>query len=69
MRVARCCAAPLCRYYFYAQDGPSGALFLVEMVVATEGRQATMTIKSDAPPPLLAQFSEVWRTCLAGFYR
>lgn len=58
-----------CRFYFYAQDGPSEALFLVEMVVATQSRQATVTIKSDASPQLLQQFVEVWKMCLAGFYR
>lgn len=57
------------RYYFYAQDGPTQALFLVEMLVATESRQATMTLKSDASPPLVAQFMEVWKMCLAGFCR
>ena len=58
-----------CRYYFYAQDGPTQVLFLVEMLVATESRQASVTLKSDASPQLVAQFMEVWRMCLAGFYR
>lgn len=64
-----CAARPAGRYYFYAQDGATQALFLVEMLVATESRQATVTLKSDASPALVAQFLEVWRTCLAGFYR
>jgi hypothetical protein len=62
-------AVLVCRYYFYAQDGPTQALFLVEMLVATESRQATVTLKSDGSPQLVAQFLEVWRMCLAGFYR
>jgi hypothetical protein len=39
------------------------------MVVATESRHATITIKSDAQQPLLQQFVEVWKTVLLGFYR
>jgi hypothetical protein len=39
------------------------------MLVATENRQATVTIKSDASAQLLPQFVEVWKLCLAGFYR
>lgn len=58
-----------CRYYFYAQDGPSQGLFLVEMVVATESRHATITIKSDAAQPLVQQFVDMWKTVLLGFYR
>jgi hypothetical protein len=70
LRATCCCTTTRPRYYFYAQDGPSAALFLVEMVVATQSRQASVTIKSDAPPPLVGAFvDDVWRACLAGFYR
>ncbi|KAF6256499.1 adaptin N terminal region-domain-containing protein [Scenedesmus sp. NREL 46B-D3] len=62
-------AAPMYKYYFYAQDGPSQGLFFVEMVVATESRHATITIKSDAPQQLLQQFVEMWKAVLLGFYR
>lgn len=58
----------LYRYYFYAQEQSGSSLFLVEMVVATEARQATVTIKSDAAA-LVPEFVELWTTCLAGFYR
>lgn len=56
------------RYYFYGQDAASGALILVEMVVATEARQASFTLKSEAPA-LVGPFLEVWSNLLAGFYR
>lgn len=57
-----------CRYYFYAQDATSGALFLVELVVGTEARVASSTIKTDSPQVLPA-FVELYTACLAGFYR
>jgi hypothetical protein len=41
---------------------------LVEMVVATEARQASVTLKAEAPA-LAAPFLELWTACLAGFYR
>jgi hypothetical protein len=59
----------MCRYYFYAQDSATQALFLVEMTVATESRQTNVTLRSDASPQLVEQFMEVWKMCLAGFYR
>ncbi len=68
--IARCANTPVMhRYYFYGQAAaPSSALFLVEMVVATEARQASVTIKTDSIDQLPA-FVELWRACLAGFYR
>ncbi|GBF87867.1 beta-adaptin A [Raphidocelis subcapitata] len=59
---------PAYKYYFYGQDAGSGALVLVEMVVATGPRQASFTLKSE-DPALLAPFLEIWTSCLAGFYR
>jgi hypothetical protein len=41
---------------------------MVEMVVATEARQASFTVKTEAPQ-LLAPFLELWTAALAGFYR
>ncbi len=61
------CDVLACRYYFYAGT-PDGALFLVEMIVATESRQASVTIKTEATH-LLNQFVELWSNCLTGFYR
>jgi hypothetical protein len=65
-----------CRYYFYAASAPGPAapqqqLFLVEMVVATGPRTASITVKSDAAPGSqpLTSFLEIWSNCLAGFYR
>ena len=62
-------APPAYKYYFVAQDAPSKALFLVEMVVATEARSAAITVKSDAPAPLLREFLDLWRAVLLAFYR
>lgn len=41
---------------------------MVEMVVATEPRMASFTVKAEAPG-LVGPFLEVWTNCLAGFYR
>lgn len=57
-----------CRYYFYGQDAQTGALVMVEMMVATEARQASFTLKTEVAE-LLPAFLEVWTNCLAGFYR
>jgi hypothetical protein len=38
------------------------------MVVATEARQASFTVKAEAPQQLPA-FLEVWRAVMAAFYR
>lgn len=56
------------RYYFYAQAAASGGLFLVEMVVATDSRQATTTVKCDAGgAAALAGFVAAWQAALGGF--
>lgn len=60
---------PLYRYYFYAQSAtPPAPYFLVEMIVHTESRQASITFKTEAPAAA-TQFLEVWKACLAGYFR
>lgn len=56
------------RYYFYGQQSGSGALLLAEVVVRTDSRLMSVTIKSDAPE-LVPQFVELWGNCFMGFCR
>ena len=46
----------------------TGALIMVEMVVRTDTRMATIVIKTEVTE-LLYQFMELWGNCLMGFYR
>eukprot|EP00242_Pyramimonas_sp_CCMP2087_P016044 CAMPEP_0198222198 /NCGR_PEP_ID=MMETSP1445-20131203/87032_1 /TAXON_ID=36898 /ORGANISM="Pyramimonas sp., Strain CCMP2087" /LENGTH=308 /DNA_ID=CAMNT_0043900619 /DNA_START=1 /DNA_END=927 /DNA_ORIENTATION=- len=61
--------APQFKFFLYGQpagEGPSGAHILVELVVNTAARQATMTLKSDAHQALHGPFIEKVKSILAG---
>ena len=55
-------------FHGHLQIVGTGALFLVEMVIRTDTRNASITIKTEATE-LLFQFVELWGNCLMGFFR
>ncbi|GLC44199.1 hypothetical protein PLESTB_000752500 [Pleodorina starrii] len=59
--------APSFRYYFYGQNaGPSGALYLVELLLRSDSGNMTVTVKTGDTSALPA-FLELWNACLTGF--
>mmetsp|Transcript_32786 Transcript_32786/g.83214 ORF Transcript_32786/g.83214 Transcript_32786/m.83214 type:complete len:924 (-) Transcript_32786:319-3090(-) len=59
---------PTYKYYFYGQQSGSNSLLLVELVVRTDTRIASLTVKAEETA-LVPQFVELWGACFMGFWR